>query len=152
MNQNQINQIELKNAIKIYNQLKREVMKLIEMQANQSMKTQLVTLNESLNQVGQNLMKISVQAKLEEHSDQCELNTLIFTDVSPSASGSVVVEKCNTCNQLRPILCEISELRSKDDEEKTMDWDDGDSSTDTYYESTYESFDENSSTNTDVEN
>lgn len=150
MNQNQKNQIELKNAIKIYNQLKRNVIKLIEMQENQLMKTQLEVLNETLNKFGQNLMKINMQAKLE-HSNQPELNTLIFTDISPSAYGSVTMEKCNTCNELRPILCEISESRSKDEEEKTMDSDEEDSSTKTNYESANESFDENGSTSTNYE-
>lgn len=150
MNQNLKNQIELKSAIKIYNQLKRNVIKLIEMQENQLMKTQLEALNETLNKFGRNLMKISMQAKLE-HSNQPELNTLIFTDISPSAYGLVTMDKCNTCNELRPILCEISESRSKDEGEKTMDSDDEDGSTKTDYESANESFDETGSTGTDYE-
>lgn len=106
--------------------------------------------------------KIQFESKKLEHSNHPELNTLIFTDISPSAYGSVIMEKCDACNEFRPILCEISELRSKDEEEKTMDSDDGDNSTKTDYESgtddensstkpDYESFDENSSTNTDYE-
>lgn len=89
---NQIFQTELKKTIKIFNNVKLEIQKMTELQPNQHESS--FNLNETLNELGKILNKMSMQAKMHQVPEQCNLNSITYTDISKLGSSSVSLKKC----------------------------------------------------------